>query len=187
MTQQLVMALDSAIVSSTALTQLFHKDVLVKLLVRFTKELEAKDNEISSITSSYKLESDNKAIRESLKNDFAKFDGKTNYKTEDLVTIALSKNEFAVVDGKVFQSKDGEPIQNDLLQGITSESYANSMMLDGYIKQAEGGRVIGDETKGGKYSMDEYIASQEASGVNVNSLEFAENVAKAQESGKLEI
>jgi hypothetical protein len=61
------------------------------------------------------------------------------------------------------------------------------MMKDGYIKKAEGGRVIGDETKGGKYSMDEFIASQEAQGVNVNGQEFAENMDAAMKNGTLDI
>jgi hypothetical protein len=153
----------------------------------FTKQLEAKESEIESIKNTYKKESDNKTISEALKSSFSAFDGKTNYKTEDLVTIALSKNEFAVVDGKVFKSKDGEVIKNDVYQTVTSDAFANTMMLDGYIKKAEGGRVIGDETKGGKYSMDEFISSQEAQGVNVNSQEFAVNMDKAVASGTIEL
>ena len=158
------------------------------LTSQFTKQLEAKDKEINSIKDTYKKESDNKLILESLKNSFSEFEGKTNYAINDLVTIAQSKGEFSVVDGKVFQSKDGEILKNDLLQGVTSDAFASSMMLDNnYIKKAEGGRVIGDETKGGKYSMDEFIASQEAQGVNVNSQEFAVNMDNAISSDTLQL
>jgi hypothetical protein len=155
---------------------------------QFTKQLEAKDKEINSIKDTYKKESDNKLILESLKNSFSEFEGKTNYAINDLVTIAQSKGEFSVIDGKVFQSKDGEVLKNDLLQGVTSDAFASSMMLDNnYIKKAEGGRVIGDETKGGKYSMDEFIASQEAQGINSNSQEFAVNMNEAIKSDTLDI
>jgi len=155
---------------------------------QFTKQLEAKDKEINSIKDTYKKESDNKLILDSLKNSFSEFEGKTNYAINDLVTIAQSKGEFSVIDGKVFQSKDGEVLKNDLLQGVTSDAFASSMMLDNnYIKKAEGGRVIGDETKGGKYSMDEFIASQEAQGVNVNSQEFAVNMDNAISSDTLQL
>ena len=155
---------------------------------QFTKQLEAKDKEINSIKDTYKKESDNKLILDSLKNSFSEFEGKTNYAINDLVTIAQSKGEFSVIDGKVFQSKDGEVLKNDLLQGVTSEAFDSSMMLDNnYIKKAEGGRVIGDETKGGKYSMDEFIASQEAQGVNVNSQEFAVNMDNAISSDTLQL
>ena len=153
----------------------------------FTKQLEAKESEIESIKNTYKTESDNKTILDALKSSFSAFEGKTNYKADDLVTIAKSKGEFSVIDGKVFQSKDGEVLKNDLLQGVTVDAFAGSMMSDGYIKKAEGGRVVGDETKGGKYSMDEYIASQEAQGVNVNSQEFAVNMDKAVASGTIEL
>jgi len=158
------------------------------LTSQFTKQLEAKDKEINSIKDTYKKESDNKLILDSLKSSFSEFEGKTNYAINDLVTIAQSKGEFSVIDGKVFQSKDGEILKNDLLQGVTSEAFASSMMLDNnYIKKAEGGRVIGDETKGGKYSMDEFIASQEAQGVNVNSQEFAVNMDNAISSDTLQL
>ena len=158
------------------------------LTSQFTKQLEAKDKEINSIKDTYKKESDNKLILDSLKSSFSEFEGKTNYAINDLVTIAQSKGEFSVVDGKVFQSKDGEILKNDLLQGVTSDAFASSMMLDNnYIKKAEGGRVIGDETKGGKYSMDEFIASQEAQGVNVNSQEFAVNMDNAISSDTLQL
>jgi len=153
---------------------------------KFTAQLEAKEKEIETIKSSYKAESDNKTIIDSLRSSFKSFEDKTNYKIDDLVTIAKAKGEFTVVDGKVFQSKDGEPIKNDLYQPITIDKFASDMMQEGYIKKAEGGRVIGDETKGGKYSMDEFISSQEAQGVNTNSLEFSENMAEAQKNGQLE-
>ena len=75
-----------------------------------------------------------------------------------------------------------------MIKGVTSDAFASSMMLDNnYIKKAEGGRVIGDETKGGKYSMDEFIASQEAQGVNVNSQEFAVNMDNAISSDTLQL
>ena len=154
---------------------------------KYSIELEAKDSEMEAIKTNYKAESDNKVILDSLRAQFATYSDKTNYKTDDLVTIARSKSEFSVIDGKVFQSKNGEPLKNDLLQGITDESFAKSMMLDGYIKTAEGGRVVGDETKGGKYSMDEFIASQEAQGVNVNGIEFSENLVEAQKAGTIEV
>ena len=147
---------------------------------KFNTYREEKESEIDTIKSGYKKESDNKVILDTLRSNFAQFEGKTNYKTDDLVTIAKAKGEFSVIDGKVFQSKDGEPLKNDLLQGVTSDAFVNS------IKKAEGGKVLGDETKGGKYSMDEFIASQEAQGVNTNGLEFAENMAAAQKSGQLE-
>ena len=155
---------------------------------QFTKQLEEKDKQIESIKDTYKKESDNKTILESLKNSFSEFEGKTNYAINDLVTIAQSKGDFTVVDGKVFQLKDGEIVKNELRQNVTSDAFASSMMLDNnYIKKAEGGRLIGDETKGGKYSMDEFIASQEAQGVNVNSQEFAVNMDSAMSSGTLDI
>ena len=89
---------------------------------------------------------------------------------------------------KYFSLKDGEIVKNELRQNVTSDAFASSMMLDNnYIKKAEGGRIIGDETKGGKYSMDEFIASQEAQGVNVNSQEFAVNMDSAMSSGTLDI
>ena len=72
---------------------------------QFTKQLEEKDKQIESIKDTYKKESDNKTILESLKNSFSEFEGKTNYAINDLVTIAQSKGDFTVVDGKVFQSK----------------------------------------------------------------------------------
>jgi len=161
---------------------------LESLQSKFSQELEAKEKEIESIKATYKAESDNKAITESLRSSFKSFEDKTNYKLEDLVTIAKSKSDFTVIDGKVFQAENGEVKKNDLLQGISSDSFVSSMMQnDGYIKKAEGGRIIGDETKGGKYSMDEFIASQTAQGVNVNSIEFAENQKAAIDSGSLEI
>ena len=165
--------------------QLGNEDVEA-LQAKFTKELETKEKEINNIKSTYKKESDNKIILESLRSNFSQFEGKTNYKVDDLVTIARSKGEFTVIDDKVFQSKDGEPIKNDMYQTVSSDAFVNTMMLDGYIKKAEGGRVIGNETKGGKYSMDEFIASQEAQGVNTNGIEFAENMAAAQKDGTLE-
>jgi hypothetical protein len=157
------------------------------LETKFNSYREEKESEIESIKSTYKAESDNKIILDTLRSNFENFEGKTNYKTDDLVTIAKAKGEFSVIDGKVYQSKDGEVIKNDLLQGVTSDAFVDSMMKDGYIKKAEGGRVIGDETKGGKYSMDEFIASQEAQGVNVNGQEFAENMDAAMKNGTLDI
>jgi hypothetical protein len=155
---------------------------------KFDKALEEKDSEIESIKNTYKMESDNKTIRESLLNDFSEFGGKTNYKTEDLVTIALSKNEFMVVDGQAFKSKNGELIKNDLYQNIPSKSFANSMMLeDGYIKKVEGGRVIGDETKGGKYTLEQYVSAAESNGENVNGHAFAEKLDSDIKAGKVEV
>lgn len=154
---------------------------------KFNTYREDKEGEIESIKSTYKAESDGKVILESLRSGFAEFDGKTNYKVEDLVTIARAKGEFSVIDGKVYQSKDGEVLKNDLLQGVTSKAFVSNMMQDGYIKKVEGGRVIGDETKGGKYSMDEYIASAEAQGINTNGLEFAEKMVEDQKNGVLDV
>ena len=155
---------------------------------QFSKQLEAKDNEINSIKDTYKKESDNKLILESLKSSFSEFEGKTNYAINDLVTIAQSKGEFSVVDGKVFQSKDGEPIKNGMMQNVTSDAFASSMMLENnYIKKAEGGRVMGDETKGGTYSMEEFISSQAAQGINSNSQEFAVNMNEAIKSNTLSV
>lgn len=154
---------------------------------KFSKELADRDSKYDSLVESHKRESDIKSIREALTNQFSSYKDKTNYKTEDLVTIALSNNEFSVVDGKVFQSKDGEPIKNDLLQGITPEAFAKNMMQGDYIKKAEGGRMSGDKTEGGKYTMEEFIAAQEAQGVNINGSEFTNNMNDAVKSGTLEV
>ncbi len=154
---------------------------------QYKTDLQTSNDRYDTLQATHKTESDNKTIHEALTASFAGYDGKTNYKTKDLVTLARSNGEFTVVDGKVFQSKDGEPMKNELLQGITSDAFAKEMMLEGdYIKKTEGGRIMGDETKGGKYSMDEFIASQESQGVNTNGLQFAENMAAAQKAGTLE-
>ena len=158
------------------------------LRATYTKQLEAKDSEMESIKSSFKKEADDRVIKQSLMSTFSQFEGKTHYKPEDLVALALNKGEFTVVDGKVFQSKDGEVIKNDLLQGTTVDSFAKSMMTDGgYIKKATGGKVVGDETKGGKYSLDEFYASQEAQGININSEQAAKNLNDAISAGKIEM
>jgi hypothetical protein len=157
-----------------------------ELQKKFTKELADRDSKYENLVDSHKKESDSKTIKDALSKDFSNFADKTNYKTDDLVTIALSKSEFTVIDGNVFQSKDGEPLKNDSFQGITSTSFADSMMKDGYIKKAEGGRVIGDETKGGKYTMEQFISSAESSGENINGLEFAEKLDDAVKSGVIE-
>ena len=154
---------------------------------KFTKELSDRDAKYDSLVESHKRESDTKSIREALSNQFASYKDKTNYKTEDLVTIALSSNEFTVVDGKVFQSKDGEPIKNDLLQGITPEAFAKNMMQGDYIKKVEGGRVAGDKKEGGKYTMEEFVAAQEAQGVNINGEQFTKNMNDAIKSEVLEV
>jgi hypothetical protein len=154
----------------------------------FSKEMEAKNLEIESIRSSFKKESDDKIILASLKDSFDSFSDKTHYSADDLVTIAKSKGEFTVVDGKVFQSKDGEVVKNELLQGISVDSFASSMMKDGgYIKKVTGGKVLGDETKGGKYSLEEFYASQESQGISVNSEQAAENLNQAIINGKIEM
>ena len=154
---------------------------------KFTTQLEAKEKEIESIKSSYKAESDNKTIIDSLRSSFKSFEDKTNYKVDDLVTIAKAKGEFTVVDGKVFQSINGEPIKNDLYQPITIDKFAKEMMLeDGYIKKSEGGRVIGDETKGGKYTMEEFMAAAQANGENTLGIEFDQKVNDAQKAGIIE-
>lgn len=158
------------------------------LRATYTKQLEAKDSEMESIKSSFKKEADDRVIKQSLISSFSQFEGKTHYKAEDLVALALNKGEFSVVDGKVFQSKDGEVIKNDLLQGTTVDSFAKSMMADGgYIKKATGGKVLGDETKGGKYSLDEFYASQEAQGISINSEQAAKNLNDAITAGKIEM
>lgn len=161
----------------------------IKLLnEKYQKELLESNEKYEALQSAHKQEADNKLIHESLTASFAEYDGKTNYKTNDLVTLAKAKAEFTVVDGKVYQSKDGEPLKNDLLQAINTDAFSKDMMLQNdYIKKAEGGRVIGDETKGGKYTMEEWIASQEAQGININSQKFSENMNEAIAEGKVEV
>jgi hypothetical protein len=155
---------------------------------KYALDLKESNDRFETLQSTHKKESDNKLIHEALTTSFAEFDGKTHYKTKDLVSLAKANGDFMVVNGDVFQSQDGEPKKNKLLQAITTESFAKEMMLeDGYIKKAEGGRVIGDETKGGKYSMEEFIASQEAQGVSALSLQFDENMSAAQKDGTLEV
>ena len=132
---------------------------------------------------------------ENLKKAYAeKFGLKDAPANEDIEAITnqftkqLEEKDKQINSIKVFQLKDGEIVKNELRQNVTSDAFASSMMLDNnYIKKAEGGRLIGDETKGGKYSMDEFIASQEAQGVNVNSQEFAVNMDSAMSSGTLDI
>ena len=153
---------------------------------KYTKELQDSNDRFETLKNSHKAESDNKTILESLRGEFSKFEDKTNYKTDDLVTIALSKNEFSVIDGKVFKSKDGEIIKDNLFQTVGPESFANSMMQDGYIKAVEGGRIVGDETKGGKYTMEQFIAAAESGGENINSLAFSEKLEGAVKSGIIE-
>ena len=154
---------------------------------KFTKELELKNEEINSIKSTYQAESDNKTIDEHLRKSFSTFDGKTAYSTEDLITIAKAKGNFKVVDGNVYQAKDGEVVKNDLLSPVTSDSFVDSMMKGGYISEVKGGKILGDETKGGKYSLEEFIAAQAAQGINENGMEFANNLATAQANGTIEL
>ena len=162
-------------------------DDINNLTNNFNKQLEEKNAEIEKIKNTYKKESDDKIIIDSLRSEFSSFDGKTNYKTEDLITIAKSKGEFSVVDGKVFQSKDGDVIKNDQYQAITSTSFVNSMMQDGYIKKAEGGKIQGDIIGGGKQTMEQFILSQESKGINVNSQDFSENMNDAIKNGSIEL
>jgi hypothetical protein len=68
------------------------------LETKFNSYREEKESEIESIKSTYKAESDNKIILDTLRSNFANFEGKTNYKTDDLVTIAKAKGEFSVID-----------------------------------------------------------------------------------------
>lgn len=161
---------------------------IAQLQSNFDKLLSEKDNEIQSIKDGYKRDSDNRSIKESLIKEFSKFADKTNYKVEDLVVIAQNKNEFGVFDGNVLLSKDGEPIKNETYQTLNAERFVSNMMKDeGYIKPVEGGKIIGDKTKGGKYTMEEFISSQEAQGVNSNSLEFSKNLESAVSDGNIEL
>lgn len=158
------------------------------LRATYSQQLQDKDAEIESVRQSFKKEADDRVIRESLTQSFSQFKDKTHYKAEDLVALALNKGEFSVVDGKVFQSKGGEVIKNDLLQGVTVDAFANSMMSDGgYIRKAEGGKVVGDETKGGKYTLEQFYASQEAQGISLNGEEAAKNLNDAIVAGKIEL
>ena len=154
---------------------------------KYTSELEAKNEEINNIKSTYQAESDNKTIDEQLRKSFSSFAGKTAYSTEDLITIAKAKGNFSVVDGNVFQSKDGEVVKNDLLSPITSDSFVDTMMKGGYISEVKGGKILGDETKGGKYSLEEFISSQTSQGISEHGMEFAENLATAQKNGTVEL
>ena len=77
-----------------------------------------------------KKDADDRIIDEALRSSFSTFKDKSHYTIDDLVTLAKSKGEFSVVDGKAFQSKNGEVIKNDMLQVVTVDSYANSMMND---------------------------------------------------------
>ena len=154
---------------------------------KYESDLKESNQRFEDLKSTYKKESDNKTIHEALTSSFAEFDGKTHYKTKDLVALAKANGDFVVMDGKVYQSNDGEPMKNDLMQPITTEYFAKEMMLeDGYIKKSEGGRVIGDETKGGKYTMEEFMAAAQANGENTLGIEFDQKVNDAQKAGIIE-
>lgn len=154
---------------------------------KYESDLKESNQRFEDLKATYKKESDNKTIHEALTSSFAEFDGKTHYKTKDLVALAKANGDFVVVDGKVYQSNDGEPMKNDLMQPITTEYFAKEMMLeDGYIKKSEGGRVIGDETKGGKYTMEEFMAAAQANGENTLGIEFDQKVNDAQKAGIIE-
>ena len=154
----------------------------------FSKQLQDKESEIESIRTSFKKDADDRIIDESLRSSFSTFKDKSHYTIDDLVTLAKSKGEFSVVDGKAFQSKNGEVIKNDMLQVVTVDSYANSMMNDsGYIKKATGGKLVGDETKGGKYTLEQFYASQESQGISLNGEEAAINLDAAIRDGKIEM
>ena len=158
------------------------------LRATYAKQLQDKDLEIQSVKGSFQKEADDRIIKESLVSAFGEFNGKTHYKTEDLVALALNSNEFKVVDGKVFQAKGGEVIKNDMLQGTTTDVFANSMMSqNGYIKEVTGGKVQGDQLKGGKYTIQQFYASQEAQGLNTSSEEVQNNLSEAIKAGKIDI
>lgn len=155
---------------------------------QYAKDLKERDDKYESLKLSHKRESDNKAIKEALTTSFSSFGDKTDYKVNDLVKLAVLENEFIVDDdGNVFQSIDGEAVKNDIHQKITHEAFSKTMMLDGdYIKKSEGGRVIGDETRGGKYTIETYVAAAESRGENVNGIDFAEKMEVDQKNGLIE-
>jgi len=158
------------------------------LRATYAKQLQEKELEIESVKGSFQKQADDRVIRESLMKSFDGFKDKTHYKADDLVALALNSNEFKVVDGKVFQAKGGEVIKNDLLQGTTTDVFANSMMSDrGYIKEVTGGKIEGDKLKGGKYTIEQFYASQEAQGLNTNSEEVQSNLSAAITAGKIEL